>query len=128
VRSADLPPGHHGGPLHPLAGLHAITKLVGRLEGEDGRAGRAAHRHRRPRRAARCGAHRAAGRLEEAHQPGGDQAGPSSACTLCESCLNAKRQQLELLALSKELVDARPSATPAFDRGAIDGDRQDFHA
>src|SRR5215472_14840900 len=35
ARSADLPPGHHGGPLHPLAGLHAITKLVGRLDGED---------------------------------------------------------------------------------------------
>ena len=35
VRSSDLPPGHHGGPLHPLAGLHAITKLIGRLEGED---------------------------------------------------------------------------------------------
>ena len=35
IRSADLPPGHHGGPLHPLAGLHAITKLVGRLEGEE---------------------------------------------------------------------------------------------
>jgi hypothetical protein len=35
TRSADLPPGHHGGPLHPLAGLHAISKLVGRLEGED---------------------------------------------------------------------------------------------
>src|SRR5215467_12366447 len=35
VRSADLPPGHHGGPLHPLAGLHAIAKLVGRLGGED---------------------------------------------------------------------------------------------
>jgi hypothetical protein len=35
VRSADLPPGHHGGPLHPLAGLHAITNLVGRLEGDD---------------------------------------------------------------------------------------------
>jgi len=35
VRSADLPPGHHGGPLHPLAGLHAIAKLVGRLNGED---------------------------------------------------------------------------------------------
>src|SRR4029077_10984854 len=32
---AALPPGHHGGPLHPLAGLHAITKLVGRLDGED---------------------------------------------------------------------------------------------
>ncbi|MEJ0017726.1 MAG: hypothetical protein WDN25_14410 [Acetobacteraceae bacterium] len=35
VRSSDLPPGHHGGPLHPLAGLHAITSLVNRLEGED---------------------------------------------------------------------------------------------
>jgi hypothetical protein len=35
VRSSDLPPGHHGGPLHPLAGLHAITSLVGRLDGED---------------------------------------------------------------------------------------------
>jgi len=35
TRSADLPPGHHGGPLHPLAGLYAISKLVGRLEGED---------------------------------------------------------------------------------------------
>ncbi|HVC61345.1 MAG TPA: hypothetical protein VND19_13400 [Acetobacteraceae bacterium] len=35
TRSSDLPPGHHGGPLHPLAGMYAITKLVGRLEGED---------------------------------------------------------------------------------------------
>lgn len=35
VRSADLPPGHHGGPLHPLAGIHAISKLVDRLEGDD---------------------------------------------------------------------------------------------
>src|SRR5215471_4474458 len=35
VRSSDLPPGHHGGPLHPLAGLHAITNLVNRLDGED---------------------------------------------------------------------------------------------
>src|SRR5580698_4270064 len=35
VRSSDLPPGHHGGPLHPLAGLYAISKLVSRLEGED---------------------------------------------------------------------------------------------
>ena len=35
TRSADLPPGHHGGPLHPLAGLYAVSKLVGRLEGED---------------------------------------------------------------------------------------------
>jgi hypothetical protein len=35
TRSADLPPGHHGGPLHPLAGLYAISKLVDRTEGED---------------------------------------------------------------------------------------------
>ena len=35
VRSSDLPPGHHGGPLHPLAGLHAICNLVDRLPAED---------------------------------------------------------------------------------------------
>jgi hypothetical protein len=35
TRSSDLPPGHHGGPLHPLAGLYAISKLVDRLEGEE---------------------------------------------------------------------------------------------
>ena len=35
VRSSDLPPGHHGGPLHPMAGLYALSKLVGRLEGEN---------------------------------------------------------------------------------------------
>jgi hypothetical protein len=35
TRSSDLPPGHHGGPLHPVAGLYAISKLVQRLEGED---------------------------------------------------------------------------------------------
>ena len=35
ARSSDLPPGHHGGPLHPLAGLYAVSKLVGRLEGDD---------------------------------------------------------------------------------------------
>jgi hypothetical protein len=34
TRSSDLPPGHHGGPLHPLVGLHAIHHLVERLEGE----------------------------------------------------------------------------------------------
>jgi len=34
TRSSDLPPGHHGGPLHPLAGLHAVSHLVDRLEGE----------------------------------------------------------------------------------------------
>jgi len=34
VRSSDLPPGHHGGPLHPLAGLHAVRHISGRLPGE----------------------------------------------------------------------------------------------
>jgi len=35
TRSSDLPPGHHGGPLHPVAGLYPIWQLVKRLEGED---------------------------------------------------------------------------------------------
>ena len=35
ARSTDLPPGHHGGPLHPLVGLHAVSQLVGRLEGDE---------------------------------------------------------------------------------------------
>ena len=35
TRSTDMPPGHHGGPLHPLAGLYAVSKLVDRLEGEE---------------------------------------------------------------------------------------------
>src|SRR3984885_11268210 len=35
TRSSDLPPGHHGGPLHPLAGLYALSNLVKRLEGEE---------------------------------------------------------------------------------------------
>jgi hypothetical protein len=34
VRSSDLPPGHHGGPLHPLAGLHAVRHIASRLPGE----------------------------------------------------------------------------------------------
>ena len=34
TRSTEMPPGHHGGPLHPLAGLYAVSKLVERLEGE----------------------------------------------------------------------------------------------
>ena len=34
ARSSDLPPGHHGGPLHPLAGMYAVTKLSERLDGE----------------------------------------------------------------------------------------------
>jgi len=35
TRSSDLPPGHHGGPLHPLVGLHAVYHLVERLEGDN---------------------------------------------------------------------------------------------
>ena len=35
IRSTEMPPGHHGGPLHPLAGLYAISKTVERLEGEE---------------------------------------------------------------------------------------------
>ena len=35
TRSSDLPPGHHGGPLHPLVGLHAVYHITERLSGED---------------------------------------------------------------------------------------------
>src|SRR6516164_360152 len=35
TRSTEMPPGHHGGPLHPLAGLYAVSKTVDRLEGEE---------------------------------------------------------------------------------------------
>ena len=34
VRSSDLPPGHHGGPLHPLCGVHAVRHIAARLPGE----------------------------------------------------------------------------------------------
>jgi hypothetical protein len=34
TRSSDLPPGHHGGPLHPLVGLHAVRSISERLSGE----------------------------------------------------------------------------------------------
>jgi hypothetical protein len=34
IRSSDLPPGHHGGPLHPLAGIHAVRHTAARLPGE----------------------------------------------------------------------------------------------
>src|SRR5207247_5797006 len=34
VRSSDLPPGHPGGPIHPLAGLHAVRHIAARLPGE----------------------------------------------------------------------------------------------
>jgi hypothetical protein len=35
TRSTEMPPGHHGGPLHPLAGLYAVSQLIERLEGEE---------------------------------------------------------------------------------------------
>jgi len=35
TRSTEMPPGHHGGPLHPLAGLYAVSKLIERLECEE---------------------------------------------------------------------------------------------
>ena len=34
TRSSDLPPGHHGGPLHPLVGIHALHNTVERVSGE----------------------------------------------------------------------------------------------
>jgi hypothetical protein len=34
IRSSDLPPGHHGGPLHPLVGIHAVRHIAERLSGE----------------------------------------------------------------------------------------------
>src|SRR5919109_1007189 len=34
TRSSDLPPGHHGGPLHPLVGIHAIRHITERLSAE----------------------------------------------------------------------------------------------
>jgi hypothetical protein len=34
TRSSDLPPGHHGGPLHPLVGIHAIRHTIERVSGE----------------------------------------------------------------------------------------------
>ena len=36
TRSTEMPPGHHGGPLHPLAGLYAVANLAERLQGEQG--------------------------------------------------------------------------------------------
>jgi hypothetical protein len=35
TRSSDLPPGHHGGPLHPLVGIHALHHTVERVAGEE---------------------------------------------------------------------------------------------
>jgi len=34
TRSSDLPPGHHGGPLHPLVGIHALHHTVERVSGD----------------------------------------------------------------------------------------------
>jgi hypothetical protein len=34
ARSTDLPPGHHGGPVHPISGIHAVYHLSERLTGE----------------------------------------------------------------------------------------------
>src|SRR5918999_5124591 len=34
TRSSDLPPGHHGGPLPPLVGIHALHHTVERVGGE----------------------------------------------------------------------------------------------
>ena len=35
-RSSELPPDHHGGPIHPIAGIHAAHHIAGRLDGEWG--------------------------------------------------------------------------------------------
>lgn len=32
--STELPPGHHGGPVHPVSGLYATGSLANRLEGD----------------------------------------------------------------------------------------------
>ena len=34
VRSTELPPQHHGGPVHPICGVHAVLKVADRLPGE----------------------------------------------------------------------------------------------
>ncbi|MDE0238821.1 MAG: hypothetical protein OXI95_12850 [bacterium] len=36
-RSSELPSGHHGGPIHPVAGIHAVLSMMDRLDGEDSR-------------------------------------------------------------------------------------------
>ncbi|MBF66796.1 MAG: hypothetical protein CMQ29_03770 [Gammaproteobacteria bacterium] len=35
VRSTDIPPQHHGGPLHPVCGVRAVSQVAQRLAGED---------------------------------------------------------------------------------------------
>lgn len=37
TRSTELPADHHGGPIHPVAGIHAVAALVERLGGDDAR-------------------------------------------------------------------------------------------
>ena len=34
-RSSELPSGHHGGPIHPVAGIHAVLSMMDRLEGPE---------------------------------------------------------------------------------------------
>ena len=34
VRSTELPPNHHGGPVHPISGIHAVHNVSKRLSGE----------------------------------------------------------------------------------------------
>ena len=34
TRSTELPADHHGGPIHPVAGLHAVVNLARRLNGD----------------------------------------------------------------------------------------------
>ena len=34
VRSTDLPPNHHGGPVHPICGIHGTYHISRRLQGE----------------------------------------------------------------------------------------------
>jgi hypothetical protein len=34
MRSSDLPPGHHGGPLHPISGIHAVHSMSERMTGD----------------------------------------------------------------------------------------------
>ncbi len=33
-RSSELPADHHGGPIHPIAGIHAVLGMYDRLQGE----------------------------------------------------------------------------------------------
>ena len=34
-QSTELPPDHHGGPVHPVCGLHSVLALSGRLGGRE---------------------------------------------------------------------------------------------